>query len=181
MEVINIPPKKKLNIGKKAIDHPFCFAIAANLLLLILLLLIFRPIFETNDDIGLMNLVNGAKKVYDPHMVYSNYVWGLILSVCYRICQWMPWYTLGEYALLFLAFTAIAYVIVCRAGNLSSLWIGILTISVFGYEGYVKFRIQKRRELFPLLDSFFYFMRWRKKKFAGKNWCVVMAWRHLDL
>ena len=73
MEVINITQKKKLNIGKKAIDHPFCFAIAANLLLLLLLLLIFRPIFETNDDIGLMNLVNGAKKVYDPHMVYSNY------------------------------------------------------------------------------------------------------------
>ena len=169
MEVINITPKKKLNIGKKAIDHPFCFAIAANLLLLILLLLIFRPIFETNDDIGLMNLVNGAKKVYDPHMVYSNYVWGLILSVCYRICQWMPWYTLGEYALLFLAFTAIAYVIVCRAGNISSLWIGILTISVFGYEGYVKFQYTKTAGIVSAAGFFLLFYALEEEKIRWKE------------
>ena len=169
MEVINITPKKKLNIGKKAIDHPFCFAIAANLLLLLLLLLIFRPIFETNDDIGLMNLVNGAKKVYDPHMVYSNYVWGLILSVCYRICQWMPWYTLGEYALLFLAFTAIVYVIVCRAGNISSLWIGILTISVFGYEGYVKFQYTKTAGIVSAAGFFLLFYALEEEKIRWKE------------
>ena len=36
------------------------FSVLINAILLLLLLLVFRPAYETNDDMGMANIVNGA-------------------------------------------------------------------------------------------------------------------------
>lgn len=59
--------------------------------------------------------------------------------------------------------------IVCRAGNLSSLWIGILTISVFGYEGYVKFQYTKTAGIVSAAGFFLLFYALEEEKIRWKE------------
>ena len=114
-----------------------------NLMVLAVMFLIFRAGFETNDDIGIANMVNGVRGKFDPHLVYSNYIIGCILAFCYRIRQWVPWYSLYQYALMVCAFSALMYVIVRRSGNRSFIWVALTLISFFSYECYVKMQFTK--------------------------------------
>lgn len=119
------------------------FCIAVNLMVLAGLLLIFRPAYETNDDMGLAMFVNGAEGSFDAHLVYSNYVYGSALSLLYRFCQWIPWYVIAQYAALFCSFTAIVYVTVRRLKNRASFWIALFLVLFFGYEGYIRLQYTK--------------------------------------
>ena len=60
----------------------FWFALLINGALLLLLLLIFRPKYETNDDMGILCMVSGVKLGADAHLVYINYVLGKLLAWC---------------------------------------------------------------------------------------------------
>lgn len=119
------------------------FAATVNLLILGILLLIFRPAFETNDDMGIALFVNGAKGTYDAHLVYSNYLLGLILSVLYQFTGGLPWYSLLQYAVLFLSFTAIFHVVVRKMKSVSAVWISVIVIWIFAYEGYIHIQFTK--------------------------------------
>ncbi|MDO5538470.1 MAG: hypothetical protein Q4F83_00135 [Eubacteriales bacterium] len=125
--------------NRKKIWAPICF----NIVILICLLLIFSPVFETNDDLELCNIVNGMKGVYDAHMVYSNYVLGLILSMFYRIKQSIPWYTLFQYGVLFVSFTAITHVLWEESKGTCFALFSSAGIFYFSYEGYVLLQYTK--------------------------------------
>ena len=45
----------------------FWFSLLVNGVLLLLLLLIFRPKYETNDDMGILCMVSGVKRGADAH------------------------------------------------------------------------------------------------------------------
>lgn len=119
------------------------FSVLANVLLLLFLLLIFRPAYETNDDMGMANIVNGAKGVFDPHLVFSNYLLGVFLSCLYRLCEGIPWYPLLQYAVLFCSFTAVTYVMNRRRKRTADLWVGLVLLVVFAYEGYINLQFTK--------------------------------------
>lgn len=121
----------------------FWFAAAVNALLLLFLLVVFRPAYETNDDVGLCNLINGAKGYYDGHLVYSNYVLGTFVAACYRLIQRIPWYPLLQYAVLFAAFTAIFFVLQKRISHPAAFSLAMLVLSFFAYEGYIRLQYTK--------------------------------------
>ena len=93
-------------------------AIGINILVLAGLVCLLRPAFETNDDTALLTLVNGAKISSDPHMVISGMLLGRILMALYGITRALPWYTLVQYAMLFLSFTGMTRVMLQRLGML---------------------------------------------------------------
>lgn len=134
---------KKLKI--RADIHSFnrrklWYAILENAGLLLLLLLIFTPAYETNDDMGMALLVNGAKGVYDPHLVFSHYFLGVVLSVLYRLTDRIPWYPLLQYLTLFASFTAVTYVCNRKTAD----WLQrLLWMAVFAYEGYINLQFTK--------------------------------------
>ena len=66
------------------------FSFLLNALLLIGLLVVFRPVYETNDDYGLANMVNGVKGARDAHLIYAHYFLGLLLKVLYQLRQSVP-------------------------------------------------------------------------------------------
>lgn len=119
------------------------FAILVNLIVLGSLLLVFRPSFETNDDMAIALFINGAKGSYDAHLIYANYVLGMILAGLYRICGRFPWLALFQYASLFLSFTAVFYVTVRRLKNSSSVWLSLFVIWIFAYDGYIRLQYTK--------------------------------------
>lgn len=65
--------------------------IAAGMFVLFRLLTGF--IYLTNDDMYLQAIVSGELSgTPDAHMIYSNYILGLILSLLYRLIPAIPWY-----------------------------------------------------------------------------------------
>lgn len=133
--------KIRLKINQRGKMLLFCLTV--NIILLIVFLFIFRPAFETNDDAGLANMVNGAKGKFDPHLIYSNYMIGLILAVLYRIKQWVPWYTIYQYALMLCSFTALMYVIVKRSAKKEYILAALTVVLFFAYECYIKIQFTK--------------------------------------
>lgn len=101
----------------------------ANFLLLLFMVLIFRPCYETNDDTALVKIVSGAFGKPDAHMVFTNYFVGIILSNLYTWIPGLPWYALLHYTLMFVAFWGLCIVIEKRASNVITkvfLWILLL-------------------------------------------------------
>ena len=112
-------------------------AIGINILVLAGLVCLLRPAFETNDDTALLTLVNGAKISSDPHMVISGMLLGRILMALYGITRALPWYTLVQYAMLFLSFTGMTRVMLQRLGMLWGSVLSFLMVIWFGYESYI--------------------------------------------
>ena len=48
------------------------------------------PVFESNDDPVMANMVNGAKMSSDPHLVFQNVILGLILKGLYAAAGSLP-------------------------------------------------------------------------------------------
>lgn len=118
-------------------------SVLLNALILASLLLVFQPFFETNDDMAIALFVNGARGSHDAHLVYTNYIIGLILSALYRAGSRFPWYTLLQYAALFGSFTAVLYGVLRRLRNLPGLWLSVLVIYFFAYDGYIRLQYTK--------------------------------------
>lgn len=154
--------KRVVNVENRFQMAGFCLLL--NILMLFVMFLIFRPGFETNDDIGLANMVNGVRGKFDAHLVYSNYVLGCILALCYRIRQWVPWYSLYQYALMVVSFAAIMYVVVRRSGKLPFLWVALTLISFFSYECYVKMQFTKTAGVASAAGCYLLFYALEKEK-----------------
>ena len=106
-------------------------------MILIFLYVLFYPQYDTNDDFGICNIVNGSKGSIDAHIIYSNYVLGLIYKGLYSITTSVPWYPLVHYAAMFSGFTAITYSILNKLKHSSAVWVLAAFILFFGYEGYI--------------------------------------------
>lgn len=119
------------------------FAVLSHGLLLFFLLLIFRPIYETNDDMGISQMVNGAKGDYDAHLIFIHYFIGVVLEGLYRLTGEVPWYALLQYIVLFLSFSAVTYVLNRKWKHMSSVWISAVVTLYFSYEGYIKLQSTK--------------------------------------
>ena len=87
-------------------------ALAANLLVLFVMVLVMRPSFETNDDIVFAELGSGLRGVKDAHLVFQNYGLGVIYRFLYAVTGRLPWYTIFQYVILLVAFTAVTYVLI---------------------------------------------------------------------
>ena len=120
------------------------FSLLLNIILLALLLLIFKPGYETNDDIGIQNIVSGVKGRSDAHLVYVNYLLGWLLVFAYKICPvHISVYAIAQYLTMLFAFTAIAYVLLNKIKNKSAFWITLALLVPFSYEGYIKLQYTK--------------------------------------
>ena len=93
-----------------------------NLFLMLFLYRFFSPVFEGNDDITIVQFVNGSCGSFDPHMVYQNYLIGVLLSGLYRAAPHVPWYSWFQYLCLWASFTAITYVLTCRIRKGAAFW-----------------------------------------------------------
>ena len=121
----------------------FWFSLLVNGALLLLLLLIFRPKYETNDDMGILCMVSGVKRGADAHLVYINYVLGKLLVWCYQAAGGVPWYALIQYGVLLGAFTAITYVCLNKIESRNVIWILAAVLTAFSFEAYIRIQYTK--------------------------------------
>ena len=118
-------------------------ALISNLLILGAMAAVMRPSFETNDDIVFAELGSGLRGVKDAHLVFQNYGLGMIYRFLYGVTGRLPWYTIVQYMILFVAFTVVTYVLISRLGEISGLCLFVILACGFGYEGYIHLQFTK--------------------------------------
>ena len=119
------------------------FALCVNLLAMAVMVLLMRPSFETNDDIVFAEFGSGLRGVKDAHLVFQNYILGLIYRFLYQATGRLPWYTIVQYAVLLAAFSAVTYVLMNRLEGYSGLYLSVIFLCCFGYEAYIHIQFTK--------------------------------------
>lgn len=135
--------KVKLPVLRKNKRSVFGAAVGLNLLAMAVIVLVMRPSFETNDDIVFAEFGSGLRGVKDAHLVFQNYVLGLIYRFLYQATGRLPWYTIFQYAVLVAAFSAVSYVLINRMEGWIGLWLSLALLCCFGYETYIHIQFTK--------------------------------------
>jgi hypothetical protein len=91
-------------------------------------LAIFTPRFETNDDAGMTAITSGHVLVDQPdeHLVFSNVLIGLALKVLYQAAPRVPWYGGYLFVMASLSLAAVAFACLRRISTLDA----CLTVAV---------------------------------------------------
>lgn len=148
-------------------------ALISNLLILGAMAATMRPSFETNDDIVFAELGSGLRGVKDAHLIFQNYGLGMIYRFLYAVTGRLPWYTIVQYMILFVAFTAITYVLVSRLGEISGLCLFVILVCGFGYEGYVHLQFTKTAGIAAAAAVFLLFYLLEQKKYSW--WGIIVG------
>ena len=135
--------KVKLPVLRKNKRSVFGAAVGLNLLAMAVIVLVMRPSFETNDDIVFAEFGSGLRGVKDAHLVFQNYILGLIYRFLYQATGRLPWYTIFQYAVLVAAFSAVSYVLINRMEGWIGLWLSLALLCCFGYETYIHIQFTK--------------------------------------
>ena len=135
--------KVKLPVLRKNKRSVFGAAVGLNLLAMAVIVLVMRPSFETNDDIVFAEFGSGLRGVKDAHLVFQNYILGLIYRFLYQVTGRLPWYTIFQYAVLLAAFSAVAYVLINKMEGWAGLWLSLVLLCCFGYEACIRIQFTK--------------------------------------
>jgi hypothetical protein len=103
-------------------------AVSMTAVIVVGVLAIFTPRFETNDDVGMNAIVAG--QMYfdrpDEHLLFSNVLIGLGLKGLYQTAPNVPWY--GGYLVLTAAVSLAAVAYVCLRPQVSKFDIGLTAV-----------------------------------------------------
>lgn len=151
------------------------FSFLLNALILLGLLAVFRPVFETGDDMEIVSLVSQAYGQSDAHAVLPHYALGLLLKTFYGLKQSIPWLSLFTYFGICLSFTAITYVLIRRLSNASSVWIVLVFVLWFSYEGYVKVHVIKTAGILSVAGILLLFYALTRERTAKKAFAAGLV------
>lgn len=119
------------------------FSFALNFLALGVMLLLMSPSFETNDDTTLREFVNGAREHTSPCLLFEHYFLGVIYRLLYLLPGYIPWYTVVQYTVLFLSFTAVTYVVLRRLEGTAGFCAVSILLLFFAKECYISVQFTK--------------------------------------
>lgn len=118
-------------------------AVLANALVLFVLFLMFHPTEKTDDYIMKLILSGAYSGTPNAHLLYSNYVLGLVLKLLTIIIPFVSWYEMAQYLTIFASLTAFTYVMYDEHHKNQSWLIIIPVLLYFGFEGYIKLTFTK--------------------------------------
>lgn len=154
------------------------FACLLNVCVLAGMLLLLRPTFETNDDISIAMIVNGAWGSYDAHVVFQNYLLGLFYKLLYTLTgAGIPWYTVIQFTAVYASMTTVTYVIFQKMKTGQALLISGIIWTFFGYEGYIMMQFTKTSGFLLAAGAFLLFFEMDKEKSgkAGVIWGLFLG------
>lgn len=116
------------------------FALFANILVLLVSLVVFRPLWEENDDIGMALIAEGAYGYHDPHILYSNVIYGRLLCILQSLLPGVRWHAVIMITFTFVIMTAFVYLLAeTRKGKVLSVFLLLCSF----YEIYVSIQFSK--------------------------------------
>lgn len=154
------------------------FACVFNLTVLVLMLLILRPGYETNDDISISMIANGAWGVRDMHVICQNYLLGKLYNLFYTVGHGMiPWYAVLQYTFVFSALTTVTCVLFRRLQSEQAFLVNGILLLYFGYECYIRMQYTKTAGILLGAGAFLLFYEMEKEKIRWKAvvWGILLA------
>ncbi len=119
-------------------------ALAINLAFLALMLTCYEPRFETNDDVLISKFVDGQFSVKTAYVPFLNIVLGWALKMLYTLGgDSFNWYSIVQYTVLFLGFTAITYVLLRRFRLFPALVMTAIILGAVGMDAYLSMNFSK--------------------------------------
>ena len=116
------------------------FAATSNLITLLASVIFYRPFWEEGDDVAMALLAEGAYGYYEPHILYSNTIYGKILCMFQMAVPSLRWHSVFMYLFTFAAMTSFVYAIAKdRKGKVLS----VIVLAGMFYETYVAFQFSK--------------------------------------
>lgn len=113
-------------------------AAGANLLFLFLLLKVFSPRYEINDDIFISMFIDGQMANKSRYILFCNYFLAAVLEWMYDLTgNAYPLYSYFQYGLLFLSFTGISYILLRRCGFFAALAAAACLLGAFAADCYI--------------------------------------------
>ena len=142
------------------------------------MLLILRPGYETNDDISISMIANGAWGVRDMHVICQNYLLGKLYNLFYTAGHGMiPWYVILQYAFVFSALTTVTCVLFRRLKGEQAFLVNGILLLYFGYECYIRMQYTKTAGIMLGAGVFLLFYEMEKEKISWKAvvWGILLA------
>lgn len=119
-------------------------AFVINAAFLALMLTCFEPRFETNDDVLMSKFVDGQFSVKTAYVPFINIVLGAFLKLLYTVGgDGFNWYSFTQYAVLFLGFSAITWVLLRRFRLFPALVMTALIFGAVGTDAYLSMNFSK--------------------------------------
>lgn len=130
----------KLNERRSALAP----ALIINLAFLALMLCCFRPIFETNDDVLISKFVDGQFSHKTAFVPFLNICLGWLLKTLYTLGgDGFQWYSLCQYLVLFLGFTAVTWTLLRRFRPFPALVMTVFMLAACGADCYLSMNFSK--------------------------------------
>lgn len=150
-------------------------ALGLNILVFIAFVFVIGVKYETNDDLALSLLVEGAYGQRTPYMVYSNVIWGMILVGLYTLAPTIKWYLVVMFFMLFVAHSATTYMNIRLQGRKVGLVTSTLMLLFLGYCSYSMFQYSR---ITPMVTTsglllLFYAIEYAAQKYERKICLVV--------
>lgn len=115
----------------------FFLSVLINSIVLGIVLLLFQPYFETNDDNSMAWISEGGTSGYSDHLVYINILYGKIIKMLNMLVPDIRWYSIVFFAILFCSFTSVVYVFLGKMGKKRGIVCSLIMLTCFSYYGYV--------------------------------------------
>lgn len=103
----------------------------------------FDLVYETNDDVSISILMEGAYGARSALTIFEHAWWGKFLVGLYELAPHIKWYTVMMYALVFLSFCAMVYTFLRMHGRKIGTIASVALLTFGGYQLYVIFQFSR--------------------------------------
>jgi len=133
----------KFQIKKESRKIDLLMAFVINVVFLIIYTCIFNPIHETNDDLAISFMLEGAYGEYTPYVVYQNVLWGKFMVALNMLLPQFKNYMIIMYGMLFVNFLGVTYTFLRTQGRKWGSVISTAILLFCGYQSYVIFQYSR--------------------------------------
>lgn len=115
-------------------------SVVFNTIVLVLALVLFKPFFEEIDDTQIAMIVEGAFGVKEWHVIYPNFLLGLLYVFLQSVAPLIRWHVILQYVFVYVAYVMMTYVISKHKRGTA---ISIVAVLATFYEMYVSIQYTK--------------------------------------
>lgn len=133
----------KFQIKRESRKIDLLMALVINIMFLIVYTCVFNPIHETNDDLAISFMLEGAYGEYTPYVVYQNVLWGKFIVALNMLLPQVKNYLIIMYGMLFLNFLCMTYAFLRSQGRKWGMVISTVLLLFCGYQSYVVFQYSR--------------------------------------
>ena len=111
------------------LKRPLVVSLVTTIVFFVVFLVFLHPGYETDDDISIISLASGylgGKPI--PFLVFSNVVWGLLLTSLYALHSRINWEVLLFFVLNFISTSGLIYLVLSRPWRELHKLFGVLVI-----------------------------------------------------